>query len=277
VAVLAAATILVRNEFGGYADRIDRAAVHVLRVLSNRPHRSDKEDHSRLRGPLACAVLLCVVAYWRSVVHFPELSAGLQDKHTVNMCQIYAFGFQQRSSAWGGNPWLDCQTLMQETFGKGLPSFAEMLSANPAAVIKHLLWNLSLIPNGLELLLFRRDVWPRQSRLLPGGGGVLSPFSTADSHRRPPSRCMAGSHDFYKRSAEWFRNRMRFAIAFVPMLAVALIVALVERPRPSYLFYVTIVVIVLFMESVSALVRERPTLGTRYRDCRSARRSATDR
>jgi hypothetical protein len=153
VALLAGSTILVRNEF------VIAVALSAIMCLLYEYYQTGralpiKSEILTYGVPLACAVLLCVVAHWRSVIHFPELSAELKEKHTVNMCQVFAFGFQQRNSAWAGSPSLDCQSLMQETFGKGLPSFGEMLWANPAAVTEHLLWNLRLIPNGLQLLLF---------------------------------------------------------------------------------------------------------------------------
>jgi hypothetical protein len=44
---------------------------------------------------------------------------------------------------------------------------------------------------------------------------------------------LTARHDFRKRLTEWIRNRIRLVIAFLPMLPVAFVVALVERPRPS--------------------------------------------
>ena len=258
VAVLAASTILVRNEF------VIAAALMALMCLLYECCQTGralltKREILAYGIPLACAALLCVVAYWRSISHFPELSAALKEKHTVNMCQVFAFGFQQRNPAWAGNPWFDCQSLMQETFGKGLPTFGEMLWANPAAAMEHLLWNLRLIPNGLQLLLFgamyggfNPDYIPVVQASYPM---LLLPILVAV----PLAAAFAARRNFRKRSTEWIRNRILLVIAFLPMLPVALVVALVERPRPSYLFYVTIIVIVLFMESVSALLKGRPT------------------
>jgi hypothetical protein len=257
VAVLAASTVLVRNEFGV------AAVLTVLMCLWYEYYQAvgGSPVTRRLAAytiPFGCAALLCVVTYWRSVVHFPELSIGLQDKHTINMCQVFAFGFQQRSSAWAGNPWFDCQSLMQQTFGKGLPSFAEMLSANPTAVVKHLLWNLSLIPNGLELLLFGAMHGHANPDYIPVMRARYPLFLLLILITAPLAAACEARHGFYKRIAQWMRNRTRLLIAFLPMLAMAFIVALVQRPRPSYLLYVTVILIVLFMESISALLRGRP-------------------
>ena len=258
VAVLAASAILVRNELG-IAAGLTALMCLVYEYYQTGSAPAMKRHILGYGIPLACAIVLCLLAYWRSILHFPELSGELEFKHTLNMCQVFAFGFQQRSSAWVGNPWLDCQTLMRETFGTGLPSFAEMLESNPAAVMRHLLWNLSLIPNGLQLLLFGA----MYGRVNPDYTAVVQApyplFLLPILIVVPLAAAWEARHDFYKRSAQWIRNRIPLLIAFLPMLAVALIVALVQRPRPSYLFYITIIVIVLFMESVGALLRERPT------------------
>ncbi len=257
VAVLAASTILVRNEF------VIAAALMALMCLLYECYQNGralltKREILAYGIPLACAALLCVVAYWRSTTHFPELSAALKEKHTVNMSQVFAFGFQQRNSAWAGNPWFDGQSLMQETFGKGLPSFGEMLRANPAAVMEHLLWNLRLIPNGLQLLLFGAMFGGFDPDYVPVVQASYPMLLLAILVAVPLAAALTARHNFRQRLTEWIRKRMRLVIAFLPMLPVALVVALVERPRPSYLFYVTIIVIVLFMESVSVLLKGRP-------------------
>ena len=61
--------------------------------------------------------MLCGLAYRASTVKYPDLSALMHDKHTVNMAQVYAFGYQQRHPEWTASPWLECYSLMEETFG----------------------------------------------------------------------------------------------------------------------------------------------------------------
>ena len=105
--------------------------------------------------PLLLAGLLCFFFYTRSIFQFPELPAVSEPKHTLNMCQVYAFGYQQRyPGVWNKSPWTECDELMGSHFGQRLPSLSEMLQRNPAAVLEHFLWNLSLAPNGLQVSLF---------------------------------------------------------------------------------------------------------------------------
>src|SRR5262249_12385571 len=99
----------------------------------------------------ACIVILLV--YSRSVIQYPEIVTS-NLKHTLNMCQVYAFGYQERHPEWKGSPWTECYGLMQSQFGKQLPTLSEMLRSNPRAVFDHFLWNIRLAPNGIQVLLF---------------------------------------------------------------------------------------------------------------------------
>jgi len=99
--------------------------------------------------------------------------SGLKPKHTMNMSQVYAVGYQQRHQEWDKNPMLDCVALMESTFGEPTPSLLEMLRRNPVAVLYHFWWNISLIPSGIQLLLFNAsagavnpDYFPVQLRSL---------------------------------------------------------------------------------------------------------------
>ena len=105
-------------------------------------------------APLAIAVALIAGAYDWSIVKYPKTSLAAERKHTLNMCQVYAFGYSQRYPEYTSSPWTECQPLMKATFGADEPSLFEMLKANPSATLKHFAWNGSLVVYGFQVALF---------------------------------------------------------------------------------------------------------------------------
>src|SRR5262249_10666545 len=103
---------------------------------------------------LALAACVVLVFYGRSTIKGNRLRAVFSAKHTINMGQVFAFGYQQRHPEWNHNPWLEFQELMVAYLGKELPTLRQMIAANPQAVWDHFQWNLGLTGNGLQLLLF---------------------------------------------------------------------------------------------------------------------------
>ncbi len=114
--------------------------------------------------PTFLVLLLVVAAYFRSFVRFhgyvlhgqpqPELGEVWHVKHTLNMAQVYAFGYQQRHPEWDKNPWTECGELSRRTFGRPDPTITDMLLHNPRATLEHFAWNFRLVPAGLQVLLF---------------------------------------------------------------------------------------------------------------------------
>lgn len=185
----------------------------------------------------AALVLAALAATWAHVPEEFNFEHSSRRKHTMNMGQVYAFGWQQRHPEWNLSPWLDYQGLMQDRFGAPEVSLREMLQANPQATFEHFLWNLRLTPNGLQVLLFNAmsgsqnpDYVPVESRLwwpqylfsallvVIGLGGV---------------RCVRN------RQAIWEEVFRRHAVTWqiiVCTVIVCIPVILTQRPRPSYLF-----------------------------------------
>src|SRR5262249_12147509 len=173
IGVLCLTTVLVRNEYivatvalGGVC------AWWEMRMAGQAAHQPARRPSAFVLGyglPVLMAARVILGFYWRTIYPFPELltgttlerhvspwsaHSGLRPKHTYNMCQVYAVGYQQRHPEWNANPMLDCPGLMASTFGAETPSLAQMLRRNPRAVLRHFWWNVTLIPSGLELLLF---------------------------------------------------------------------------------------------------------------------------
>src|SRR5258708_4443708 len=158
LAVFLAATLLVRNEYMVATAVLALSwAVWEWRGRLPRPPRAGAPAavYALAYGlPLLFVGMLVGLVYTRAVYKFPALHYRLNDKHVVNMCQVFAFGYQQRHPEWRKDPWVQCTDLMQETFGRERPTLSQMLRANPKAVGEHFLWNLRLTPAGLQLLLF---------------------------------------------------------------------------------------------------------------------------
>ena len=61
--------------------------------------------------PVLLSGLLVLLVFARSN-HQRELGQVLHAKHTQNVCQIYAFSYQQRHAEWDKSPWTECGQLM---------------------------------------------------------------------------------------------------------------------------------------------------------------------
>ncbi len=250
-AILATSGVLVRNEF------LVAAVVMLLLCIAHERRRWKKvTTFAPAYGiPLVAGVTLCGLAYWRSVIKLPEIWPHLEAKHTLNMCQVYAFGYQQRHPEWTASPWIECQALAHSTFGLDYPSIGQMLWSNPIATLTHFWWNLGLAPNGLEALLFNAragsfdpDYAPTHVATYPLIlGALVIALLTGGAILAWRAR---------SKTPLWWINRA--AIAFLPLLAMAVPVVLTQRPRPSYFFYVSVIVIAATMGAIAIMLRRWP-------------------
>jgi hypothetical protein len=238
--VLAAATVLVRNELS-----IPTAVLGVILAATERWHL--RAGHTRAGATVLAyataaglAAGLCAAAYQAAFVKFPALSSILKEKHTLNMAQVYAFGHQQRHPEWALSPWTQSQELMDQTFGGHDLTLREMMAANPRATAEHFAWNASLTPSGLQLLLFSR------------ASGSVSPDYDYKVLDRLNSRVATaltvallalwavGLGVLWRGRREWWHGWLSPRwLGWAAMFAVATVVPLViatQRPRPSYLF-----------------------------------------
>ncbi len=148
-------TVLIRNEYVlAVAVLAAWPALHWLR--QGRPFFSTSFFSTGIRfGAIFFAAGILIAGFYSaSYIKGDNIRERSKPKHTLNMCQVFAFGYQQRHYDWVGSPWTDCTSLMQEKFGMPLPSLREMIAKNPTEVIEHFAWNLSLTRAGMEVLLF---------------------------------------------------------------------------------------------------------------------------
>ena len=247
LAILFASTFLMRNE-DVVALAVFAAICGVRELRQSRLVSARRSVFCKGRAfiygiPMLCALFLIAMFYWRSIVRFPQIFQALHLKHTVNMCQVYAFGYAERHPDWTFSPWLECAPLMQTVFGHSMPTLVQMLAGNPPATIMHFLWNLSLTFNGLQVALFNMmsgtvnpDYAPVSTNVT--AASLLSIFVLAI--------LVAGGVKLIRHWDYWFtgwlRERRGLMLAMLSVLWVSVPVILVERPRPSYLFASTLVI-----------------------------------
>jgi hypothetical protein len=148
---------------------------------------------------------------------------------------------------------------MASQFGQPRPSFLQMIESNPRAVLEHALWNISLVPNGLQVALFNAmsgnvnpDYPPvHQSRI----AAVLSLALVLVAVCGGTVMIRERSHWW----SGWFHERRGAWLILLAVLAMSVPVILTQRPRPSYLFATTLVLMAITGSAVHVLTYRRPT------------------
>jgi hypothetical protein len=256
LAILAGATALLRNELI-FATVIFAAGILIAEWRGRRESPPSVRVCARAYGlPLAVVALLIAGAVWQSPAHGAHTRDLLDSKHRLNMCQIYAFNYQQRHPAdFQGNPFTKCAPLMQRVFGRPMPTFVEEVKANPHAVAEFLAWNVKLIPNGLQVALFGAT-----SR------GDNPGYFTIKLYRRYAAILtlvalvivVAGLLAMWRDRRFWLaraRERKWILLVLLGASATALFAALTQRPRSDYIFALTLGLMLLTAACAGALAR----------------------
>jgi hypothetical protein len=194
--------------------------------------------------PVLFALMAFSFFYWRTLVKPTPQRLSL--KHTANVCQVYAFGYQQRHPEWTKNPWTECRELMERVFGQPLPSMLEALRSNPRAMADHFLWNLRLLPAGLQVALFNATadhVNPDYPPVLLRRFRVMVPTLLAVGlFTLGLAKLYQQKQDWW---AEWLRQRVWGWTLLLCLAAVMLVVIPTQRPRPSYMFMLTLLLMAM--------------------------------
>lgn len=265
IAILAGASILVRNEFS----LITAATVFICVVwegwqywkLSN---RYPLKQYALSYGiPLIATFALILAFYSQSVIKFPELPAASAPKHTLNICQVYAFGYQQRyPGKWIGDPWTGCQDLMKQQFGQDEPSLFQALMANPPAMLDHFRWNTSLTLNGIQVSLFNAtsgSVNPDYPPVILNAYWVILPTLLVGVLSITGVILIVRDRQFWWDF--WLKERALTWLVLASAASVAFFVIIpMQRPRPSYLFSLTLFLMAIAGMSFFAITRDRPKL-----------------
>jgi hypothetical protein len=236
--------------------------------------------------PLALAVAVSGVAYWRSFDQGSQAVASFAAKEQANFCQGYAVNWQQRyPSRFTGNPFLDCEPLVASVFGRRAPTLFQAIEANPRAVAAMAGWNALLIPSGVQVALFgataggedpdyfpvvEHDRWALLALVGLVGVILTGLFTILREARREvgseargeagsEARGEAGSGEARREGGSWpaaWWAQHRWAAILLGFVAVnLLVVALAERPAPEYIFGLSVGLIALTGLAVSAVLR----------------------
>jgi hypothetical protein len=263
IATLAASTVLVRNEFSVATLLVGLSCALYEWHVRRRPVGQYCLSWKRLAicygAPLLSALCLCAVFYERSEIQYPNLASFMRSKHTLNMAQVFTFGYQQRHPEWQKNPWLDHEEIMRAQFHEAQPSLREMMVLNPRATWRHFRWNWSLVPNGFQVLLFNAT------------SGTVNPDYAPVKLRAEYAwwltmllfLCwlfgigrMASNWQWWW--TEWIRPRLMGWVGMLAIVAVATLVITSQRPRPSYLFGLSVFLMAVTGLSVHALTHDWP-------------------
>ena len=254
LALLILTTVLMRNEM------LIPAAIFAMGCLQYElRRRKETVQLTRLSAayavPCALSLCLCVAFYARAVDQGPAMWQSLRSKHTLNICQVYAYGYQQRHPEWTLSAWIDCQKLMQATFGAPEPSLVEATLRNPKAIAEHVAWNFLLAPAGLQALLFScmsghvsPDYMPL--RRSPWIAGLCSTAVLA--------LWIAGGTLLWRRRKNLYAMSSQpvrwtwFALCAVASTSIAIIAT--QRPRPEYLYPLSILLMILTVRCAEELI-----------------------
>ena len=259
LATLLAGALLVRNELVvPFAVLAAACLVYELRQPVSR------QTLLAYAAPLGVVLLLTFGLYLRSTVRFPAILDDLRAKHTLNVCQVYAFAYAEQHPDWSSSPWTECDGLMQATFGQPRPTLLEALRANPSAMLGEFTWNARLARAGLEFALFNAASSPlspdfahvQTGEPLPRALGLGLVLLIAGG-----AACLL--RDQGLRMAARAQPVWGWLVLFSGGVG-ACLVLVVERPRAEYLYGLTILLMAAAGWSAAALSVRWP-LARRWR------------
>jgi hypothetical protein len=264
LAILAASAVLVRQEF--FVGAAVFAAICLVREISDLRHKGTNGGGwpSRIVAygvPVLAAFAVCALFYLRATSSGSELLQRWQDRHTLNMCQGYAFTWLQIHPGSKLDPWHECRELMQTVFGMPLPTLGQMFASNPAATWEYLWWNFSLTPNGLQLSLFNSfagAVSPDYGAV-PAGRKLLALLLSLVFLAMLAAAGIVLARQWKRWWTNWLRERRGVWLLMIALLSITAPVAFVIRPRPSYLFPTTLVVLAVVGTALHVLTAARAT------------------
>jgi hypothetical protein len=247
LAILCGSAVLVRNELLLAAILLGGAcAVWEWRGF-RRPGGSDRMYWRSLivayGAPLIVVAGVCACGFAKSHQSYAEMKRDFNIKHTLNMAQVFTFGFEQRHSECTCSPWTEFQEVMTPHFGEPTPSLSTMLRRNPRAVAAHFWWNWQLAPNGLQVLLFNATSGTKNPDYVPVTARTAWPKVLTVLMLACWIAGLKGLvHDWGFWWNTWLRPRLWGWVGMLAVVAVTIPVITTQRPRPSYLFTLSVFV-----------------------------------
>jgi hypothetical protein len=257
--LLLAAALLVRNEYivGAFVFGVVWVGYELWRMRTGTAPPWRALAAAGAIPMLSLAILFGLVS-WRNGAAgsvFSQLSA----KNELAFCQGYALGLEHSGDVRVSNPLAQCDVYTREDFGERMPSLVQAFENDPGAVAGHFGRNGGLFPAGLEIGLFNAKF-----------GSVDAP-SNPDyiPINRGSWLVLAGSiavvlvivtgavliwRDRRRWWEDWIRERAWGWAVLAAMGSVGIYAGLMTRPRPSYIFPLSILILALLGMSLVAIV-----------------------
>jgi hypothetical protein len=267
LAMLVLTTFLVRNEYI-VASGVFGAICLIIEYRYRRRLEPAQRGPWMMRTVIVYSLLLAsaggiIYGFYRdSSVRFhtkPSLHEVLEVKHTLNMAQVYAFGYQQRHPEWTMSPWTDCTELCKTVFKVPLPTLWQMLRNNPRALWQHIVWNVSLVPSGWQILLMNTASGGINPDYAPQALGIVWPRYVSLAII---AVVLLGAIVWWferRKWREWFSERGLGWLAMLAVISVSPAVVITQRPRPSYFFTLGVFSMAVVGTAVWILIRRLRT------------------
>jgi hypothetical protein len=209
--------------------------------------------------PLVLVTALLGFVSWRNSSE-KSVFTQLTEKQEINFCEVYALGLWRSGDVRVQSPLGQCYAYTLEDFGQKFPTLTEAIAENPGAVGTHFARNAGLVPAGLELSLFDAKF------------GSVSDASNPDfiPINRGSWLVLAGSIGIVivitigvlliwterrRWWDDWIASRVWGWVALGAMASSSLYAAVQTRPRPSYMFPLTILILAALGMSLVAIAR----------------------
>ena len=209
-----------------------------------------------LVAPSIVVILLSALVFHGSFRGLKSLAAKFSGRQRLNISQVYAAGYQQRHPEWTKSPWTDGDELLKRDFGTTEVTFVKLMSTNPKAFWDHVAWNLRLLPSGLQLGMFNCYA------------GRASPdFVEFKGHRKFATVAsiifcalvVSGIISLRRRKALWSRflrgRRAWCWVAMAATIAPGMVAIVTQRPRPSYIFMISLFLMMFAGLCLTAVLR----------------------
>jgi hypothetical protein len=258
IAIFLASAVLVRSEL--IAAAIILAGVvgaYEVREV-RRGRRASRSSYLRAYVvPIVLACLLVGGAYARSHVQGSVATQQLKEKEETNFCESYAASYQQRHpTRLLGNPFTECSPLMQQTFGRPMPTVFQGVSANPKAVAGFAAWGAQLLPGGLQVALLGATAFDNDPGFRPVTENSTYAFLLAVILLIVVIAGLGVAATEGRLSLRRASARTRWILVTLASVAATdLLVILTTRPWAEYMYGLTICALALIGLSVSVLLR----------------------
>jgi hypothetical protein len=207
--------------------------------------------------PLLSFAILFGLVSWRNGSE-GSVYSQLTAKNELAFCQGYALGAHHSGEVQASNPLAQCDVYTRRDFGERRPSLVQAIAENPEAVAEHFGRNARLFPAGLEVGLFNAKF------------GSVGEASNPDyiPVNRGSWLVLVGSiaivlvvvtgailiwRDRRKWWEDWIRDQVWAWAVLGAMASMAVYAGLMTRPRPAYIFPLSVVVLALLGMSLVAV------------------------